>query len=56
MPTESGTVEQEIALLCHVSGVPTHRVATEAALPDDIDLVRKVNKAWVPVLARRLMA
>ena len=30
--------------------------ATEAALGDDLALIQKVKRAWVPVLARRLMA
>ena len=29
--------------------------ATEAALPDDLALVTKVKKAWLPVLASRVM-
>ena len=29
--------------------------ATEAALPDDPVLIHKIKKAWVPVLASRLM-
>ena len=30
--------------------------AIEAALPDDPAVIHKVKKAWVPVLASRLMA
>ena len=30
--------------------------ATEAALPDDLDVVARVREAWVPVLARKVLA
>ena len=30
--------------------------ATEAALPDDLGVVERVREAWVPVLARKVLA